>query len=79
MPRGLRDLSSPTRDWTQAIAVKVLSPNHQTSKELPFLSQNTALPATGQTVTTILELYSSLKKWSEVAYNTCDYYGDQIF
>ena len=29
-----RDLSSPIRDWTLALAVKVLSPNHWTTREL---------------------------------------------
>ena len=35
MPHSLRDLNSPTRDWTLALAVKVLSPNHWTSREFP--------------------------------------------
>ena len=35
MPSGLRDLSSPTRDQTQAPAVKALSPNHWTTREFP--------------------------------------------
>ena len=34
-PHGLQDLSSPTRDWTQATAVETLSPNHWTARELP--------------------------------------------
>ena len=29
----LQDLSSPTRDWTQAPAVKVVSPNPWTTRE----------------------------------------------
>ena len=33
MPRGLWDLSSPTRDRTQAPAVKAPSPNHWTTRE----------------------------------------------
>ena len=33
--RALRDLSSPTRDWTQATAVKALNPNHWTAREFP--------------------------------------------
>ena len=37
MPHGLWDLSSPTRDRTQAPAVKVLSPNHWTAREFPPL------------------------------------------
>ena len=37
---GLRDLSSPTRDWTQVTAVKALSSNHQTTRELQVLSFN---------------------------------------
>ena len=32
---GLQDLSSPTRDWTWALAVKVPSPNHWTAREFP--------------------------------------------
>ena len=36
VPCSLRDLSSLTRDWTQAVAVKTLSPNHWTTRELPF-------------------------------------------
>ena len=37
MPRGLRDLSSPTRGWTQAMAVKAPSPNHWNAKGFPSL------------------------------------------
>ena len=33
----LQDLSSLTRDWTQALAVKALSPNHWTAREFPQL------------------------------------------
>ena len=33
--RGLRDLSSPTRDWTWAPAVKAPSPNHWTARDFP--------------------------------------------
>ena len=32
---GLWDLSSPTRDWTQAILVKAPSLNHWTTRKLP--------------------------------------------
>ena len=32
-PHDLWDLSSPTRDWTHATAVKVPSPNHWTTRE----------------------------------------------
>ena len=32
---GLRDLSSPTRDWTRGPAVKAPSPNHWTTREFP--------------------------------------------
>ena len=35
MPRGLRDLSSLTRGWTQAVAVEALSPNHWIAREFP--------------------------------------------
>ena len=35
MPLGLWDLSSPTRDWTRASAVKALSPNRWTTREFP--------------------------------------------
>ena len=35
-PWGLQDLSSPTRNWTQAMAVKVPSPNHWTAREFPI-------------------------------------------
>ena len=31
---GLWDFSSQTRDWTQTMTVKVLNPNHWTTKEL---------------------------------------------
>ena len=34
MPHGLQDLSSTTRDWTQA--VRVLSPSHWATKEFPL-------------------------------------------
>ena len=34
---GLWDLSSPTRDQTQALAVKVPSPNHWTTREFSKL------------------------------------------
>ena len=40
---GLWDLGSPTRDWTQATAVKAskaLSPNHRTTRELPAFGCN---------------------------------------
>ena len=37
-PHGLWDLSSPTRDQTRAPAVKVLSPNHWTTREFPSIS-----------------------------------------
>ena len=33
----LQDLSSPTRDWTQAKAVKAQSPNHEANREFPLL------------------------------------------
>ena len=33
---GLQNLSSPSRDWTQTTAVKVLSPNHWTAKGIPL-------------------------------------------
>ena len=36
VPRSLRDLSSPTRVWTWAWAVKALSPNHWTAREFPI-------------------------------------------
>ena len=36
-PRGLGDLSSPTRDWTQAPAVKASSSNHWTTREIPYI------------------------------------------
>ena len=35
---GLQDLSSLTRDWTWAMAMKALSPNHCTTRELPQFS-----------------------------------------
>ena len=35
---GLRDLSSPTRNWTQAMVVKVSSPNHWTTREFSLSS-----------------------------------------
>ena len=35
---GLQDLNSLTRDWTWAVAVKALSPNHWTTRELPQFS-----------------------------------------
>ena len=36
--QNLQDLSSPTRDWTQALALKALSPNHWTIREFPAMS-----------------------------------------
>ena len=38
-PHSLQDLSSPTRDWSHTLAVKVWGPNHWTTREfsvLPF-------------------------------------------
>ena len=35
LQHGLRDLSSPTRHWTGAEAVKALSPDHCTIREFP--------------------------------------------
>ena len=32
---GLRDLTSPTRDWNWALAVRVLNPNHWTTRKFP--------------------------------------------
>ena len=32
---GLQDLSSPTRDWTQAMAMRAWNPNHYATRELP--------------------------------------------
>ena len=37
MPHGLQHLSSLTRDWTWATAVKAPSPNHWTAREFPKL------------------------------------------
>ena len=36
-PRGLWDLSSQTRDWTRATAVKAQNPNHEATMEFPIL------------------------------------------
>ena len=36
MPCSLWDLSSPTRDQTQAMAVKAKSINHWTTREIPI-------------------------------------------
>ena len=36
VPCSLQDLSSLTRDWTQAWAVKALSPNHWSTREFSF-------------------------------------------
>ena len=33
---GLWDLSTLTRDWTWALAVKMLSPNHWTARKFPI-------------------------------------------
>ena len=38
MPRNLQDLSSLTRDGTQAPAVRAPSPNHWTAREFPVFS-----------------------------------------
>ena len=38
MPCSLRDLSSPTRCWTQAPVVKAQSPNHWTTREFPYVA-----------------------------------------
>ena len=35
---SLWDLSSPTRDWTQALAVEALSPNHWTTRAFPLIT-----------------------------------------
>ena len=40
MPHHLQDLSSPTRDWTQAPAVNAQNPNRQAIKELYFVLEN---------------------------------------
>ena len=45
---GLWYLSSPTRDGTQAPAVKAPSPNHWTAREFPYLSQLLASHQTAQ-------------------------------
>ena len=37
-PLGLQDLSSPTRDWTQAPTEQVLSPDQWTTREFPRLA-----------------------------------------
>ena len=37
-PWGLRDLSSPIRDWTWALTVKAPSPNHWTNQGTPSWS-----------------------------------------
>ena len=37
VPRGLQDLSSPTKDLTRALAVKAPGPNHWTIREFPLL------------------------------------------
>ena len=37
MPRRLWELRLPSRDWTQAMAVKGLNPNHWTARELPVI------------------------------------------
>lgn len=37
---SLRDPSSPTRNQTRALAVKVPSPNNQTTREFPVLTVN---------------------------------------
>ena len=41
----LRDLSSLTRDWTQAPAVKALSPYHWTTREFPGVSFSALSPS----------------------------------
>ena len=39
-PHSLQDLSFSARDWTQATAVKILSLNHWTARELPCVCVN---------------------------------------
>ena len=34
----LVELRSPTRDWTQALAVEALSPNHLSTREFPLIT-----------------------------------------
>ena len=57
--RGLRDLSSPTRDQTRARAVKAPSPNHWTARGFPILNFLSAAHPT--TTTTILVLFPLMK------------------
>ena len=38
---SLRDLSSLTRDWTPAVAVKVPNPNHETTRRSPIMHLET--------------------------------------
>ena len=35
LPHSLQDLTSPTRDRTQPLAVKILGLNHWTAREFP--------------------------------------------
>ena len=35
MPRSMRDLSSPTKDRTRALALEAWSLNHWTAREVP--------------------------------------------
>ena len=53
---GLRDLSSLTRDWTWATAVKVPSPNHWTAREFPrnFILKNFNLSYCLRTITSAI-------------------------
>ena len=51
--KDYRILSSPTREWTWAMGVKALSPNHWTSREIPWLSTFWASILIFKTVATI--------------------------
>ena len=61
-PHSLQNLSAPTRDWTQAMAVKMQSSNHWPTKEFPqgtSYSWNTSLGAKRETSNQGIQTYRS--------------------
>ena len=69
-------LSSPTRGWTQAMAVKAPNPNHWTTREFPlFITEDKTLDKTSvdkssnllqMATLTLLEYFHPFSRWTEI-------------
>ena len=55
----LQDLSSLTKDWTQATVVKAQNPNHQATREPPRITVLFNFPNTNTSMWELLIKYSS--------------------